>query len=231
MYDLEYLDEKNYKNVFSKVKKLKEDKAKPRQVASTDLQQFIKSLDVRCYTDLRMKTVAYVLLESYCRINELCNLKVEDIDFQAGLLTFEKTKNSNFRVVPVSKKVLNMLKVLIQENEVFNTEYIFTTVRGSQISANSLRRSMKEVSKRAGLTRYITPHQIRHAGAIESIKNGLDIRSLQKMLGHSRIETTTIYLNIHDESLIEAQSKYSPLSILENKSNLPSTTKARRRRL
>lgn len=46
MYDLEYLDEKNYKNVFSKVKKLKEDKAKPRQVASTDLQQFIKRVPV-----------------------------------------------------------------------------------------------------------------------------------------------------------------------------------------
>lgn len=231
MYDLEYLNEDNFKNVFSKVKKLKEDKAKPRQVPADDLKQFLKVLYTQYYTDLRMKTVVYALLESYCRVNELCNLKIDDIDFQTGLITLYKTKNSNFRVVPVSKKVLRMLKFLIKENEIFNTEYIFTTVRGSKISENSLRRSVREVSKRAGLTRNITPHQIRHAGAVESIRNGIDIRSLQKMLGHSKIETTTIYLNIHDESLIEAQSKYSPLSILENKSNLPSTTKARRRRL
>ena len=110
MYDLEYLNEDNFKNVFSKVKKLKEDKAKPRQVPADDLKQFLKVLDTQYYTDLRMKTVVYALLESYCRVNELCNLKIDDIDFQTGLITFNKTKNSNFRVVPVSKKVLSMLK-------------------------------------------------------------------------------------------------------------------------
>ncbi|MFD2829209.1 tyrosine-type recombinase/integrase [Corticicoccus populi] len=230
LYELEYLDEKDYKNVFLKVKKIKEDKKKPRQVSSEDLKDFMKELDIQYYADLRMKTAIYTFLESYCRVGELCSLKVGDIDFQANLITFNKTKNSNFRVVPVSKKVIRMLQVLIKESEVFDKDYVFYTNSGTPMTPGGMRKQFYLVSERAGLDENITPHRLRHSSSVEFLKNGGDIRSLQKMLGHSDIQTTTIYLNIHDNTLVEAQSKYSPLSILNGKTNAPATTKARRRR-
>lgn len=176
-----------------------------------------------------MKTIVYTFLESYGRASEVCGIKKEDIDFKVGLITFNKTKNSNFRVVPIGSKVLRMLKKLIDESESFNSEYIFLTNTGNKLHPDSLRRHFYEVSDRAGLKKRITAHRIRHTGAIEAISNGMDIRSLQKLLGHSDIATTMIYLDINDEVLIKSQDEYSPLSILE-RTAAPKTTKARRRR-
>lgn len=228
LHELEYLTD-NY-NPFLSIKTLKVQKTKPKQIAESDLKKFIRALDTNFYTDLRMKTIVYTFLESYGRASEVCGIKKEDIDFSTGLITFEKTKNSRFRVIPVGKKVLNMIKRLIQESEAFNSEYVFLTNTGDELHPDSLRRHFYEVSDRAGLKKRITAHRIRHTGAIEAVANGMDIRSLQKLLGHSDLATTMIYLDINDEVLIKSQDEYSPLSILERTAE-PKTTKARRRRV
>src|SRR5699024_3593945 len=107
LYELEYLHD-NY-NPFLSIKTLKVQKTKPKQIAESDLKKFIRALDTNFYTDLRMKTIVYTFLESYGRASEVCGIKKEDIDFKVGLITFNKTKNSNFRVVPIGSKVLRML--------------------------------------------------------------------------------------------------------------------------
>lgn len=150
LYELEYLSE-NY-NPFLSIKTLKFQKTKPKQIAESDLKKFVRALDTNFFTDLKMKTIVYTFLESYGRASEVCGIKKEDIDFKTGLIIFNKTKNSNFRVVSVGSKVLKMLKKLIAESESFNSEYVFLTNTGNKLHPDSLRRHFYEVSDGAGTT-------------------------------------------------------------------------------
>lgn len=210
---LGYIEEEHC--VFHDVEDLKVQKSPPRTVHPEDLNKFLRALEVNYYVDLRLKVLVYVFLESYGRAGEVLNLKKEDVDLEKGLVTFTRTKNREFRVVPISRKTTNLIKKMIKENEEFDSEYIFLSNVGDKLNPDSLRVHMYQVSDRAGIKSRITPHRLRHTGATEAIANGMNPRALQKLLGHQRLETTEIYASVSDETLQHSQDEYSPLSILE----------------
>lgn len=215
LLDYNYLDEKTYYNPLAKVKRLPVAKQKPRGVSKEDLNAFMKKIDTRFFVDLRLKTVVYLMLETMCRVEELTYVKKSDIDFDSRTITMTKTKNKEFRTLPFTRKTEILLKQLLDDIKEFDTEYVFINIRGHRINPAALRKTFAKTSELAGLEHPITPHRLRHSGAIEALSNGMNIRAVQKILGHGDIRTTMIYLNINDSHLIEAQEKYSALSILE----------------
>lgn len=215
LLDYNYLDEKTYYNPLAKVKRLPVAKQKPRGVSKQDLNAFMKKIDTRFFVDLRLKTAVYLMLETMCRVEELTYVKKSDIDFDSRTITMTKTKNKEFRTLPFTRKTEILLKQLLDDIKEFDTEYVFINIRGHRIAPAALRKTFAKTSELAGLENPITPHRLRHSGAIEALSNGMNIRAVQKILGHGDIRTTMIYLNINDSHLIEAQEKYSALSILE----------------
>ncbi|HBV22235.1 MAG TPA: hypothetical protein DEB42_00385 [Jeotgalicoccus sp.] len=227
LLDYNYLDEKTYYNPLAKVKRLPVAKQKPRGVSKEDLNAFMKKIDTRYFVDLRLKTAVYLMLETMCRVEELTYVKKSDIDFDSRTITMTKTKNKEFRTLPFTRKTEILLKQLIDDIKEFDTEYVFINTRGYRIAPAALRKTFAKTSELAGLEHPITPHRLRHSGAIEALSNGMNIRAVQKILGHGDLRTTMIYLNISDNHLIEAQEKYSALSMLtEDKKE----TKLRKRR-
>ena len=139
-----------------------------------------------------------LMYSSGLRVSELISLKVEEVNFQGGFLLI-KGKGSKERAVPVNEKSLKMLRGYMENlRPKFlkgrHSEFIFLTGRGRPMTRQRLWQALKSQAGRAGLD--MSPHVLRHSFATHMLEGGADLRSLQKMLGHSDISTTQIYTKV-----------------------------------
>jgi predicted RNA-binding protein with TRAM domain len=130
------------------------------------------------------------------RESEVINLQRKDFHFDEELLFIREGKGQKDRVVPLNHAVLKDMalkyaKDLQPDDKLFD------------ITRHGVYGLVKRYAKRAEIERNVHPHQLRHSFAVYSLKSGVDLRSLQKMLGHSRLETTAIYLQLTAGDLLE----------------------------
>ncbi|MCS7214891.1 MAG: site-specific tyrosine recombinase XerD [Thermodesulfovibrio sp.] len=159
--------------------------------------------------DIAMLELMYA---SGLRVSELVNLKMGDINFEAGFIRV-KGKAEKERVVPVAnrslervKKYLTDLRPKLLKNKA--SEYIFLNNRGGPMTRQRFWQNLKLIGKLAGVE--ITPHMLRHSFATHLLEGGADLRSLQKMLGHSDISTTQIYTKVSMDRLRKEYLKHHP---------------------
>ena len=135
----------------------------------------------------------YVMIEllysSGLRVSELVSLRLEDIHFDAGFLRVVG-KGSKERIVPVSLRALEKIKNYIkrERTEILKKKpsaYIFVTNRGGPMTRQRFWQTIKKTGKKLGIP--LSPHTMRHSFATHLLEGGADLRSLQKMLGHSDI--------------------------------------------
>lgn len=130
------------------------------------------------------------------RASELLNLKVTDVNIISGTIFIEGGKNNKDRYVPIHYKLKRVLTTYIKERKRLkkNSEWFFTGLRsGKRLTPKNLALICKKISKQAGLK--FTPHMLRHTFATEALNEGVDIFKTSKLLGHTDIKTTTIYLH------------------------------------
>lgn len=167
-------------------------------------------LDLAEYSQYRDYVVMLVILDCGVRINELLNVAIEDYNSKDRTITIrsETAKTRETRVLPISLKTARQLQRLINIAEANNEEYIFNSTYGSRIITHNVIKNFAKYGSRAGIKgKQTTPHQYRRTFAVEAVKAGLDIFSLQKMLGHANITTTRIYVNLDNSHLIKAHEK------------------------
>lgn len=142
------------------------------------------------------KLIIWILLDTGLRVSELCSLNPQNILWQQksirvsgkGGIYGKKTKK---RVVPMSKRVQSLL------------EHYFAINTKFPIGARQVQKIVKEVANRAKISKTVTPHILRHTFATLALQKNISIASVQKMLGHDRLATTSIYLNFTDEHVVE----------------------------
>jgi len=142
------------------------------------------------------KLVVYTLLDTGMRVSELANLKKENVKWQTGVIEIygkggiygKRTKRRN---VPLSPKVRKILEIQFAMSEKI------------ELSTRTIQRIIKKVAERAGITKDVTPHVLRHTFSINSIRGGVNLRALQEALGHDHISTTEIYLNYSGKNIAE----------------------------
>lgn len=146
--------------------------------------------------EVRDKAMLELLYATGLRVSELIGLKVSDLKLSMGFI--ECRDGDKLRVIPIenaAKTALNRYMdgprtVLCREQ----SEYLFTNVKGEQMSRQGFWKIIKFYAKKAKIEKDITPHMIRHSFASHMVNNGADLRAVQEMLGHSDISTTQIYL-------------------------------------
>jgi len=133
------------------------------------------------------------LLKSGLRNSELCNLRVENIDFKTGVFKVVegKGKKDRFALMPVS--LLNKLKIYLSGRE---SGYLFLNEHSKPFSTRTLQYIVKEIREKAAINKQITPHTLRHTFASVLINEGIDIRKIQRLLGHEDISTTQLYTHV-----------------------------------
>jgi integrase/recombinase XerD len=178
----------------SKVNIPKKEKKLPHVLSKKEINDMISSL-----TNIKHRLVISLLYSSGMRLSELINLKHTDINFIRNTIHVRQAKGKKDRITLLSKKVKKMLK-----ETHFGTVYVFEN-NGKKYSSKSIYEIVKKAAKQANITTNVYPHILRHSFATHLLESGTDIRYIQKLLGHARIETTSIYTYVaHDHLKIKS---------------------------
>lgn len=149
------------------------------------------------------KIAIQIMLATGIRVGELVSIRHEDIDLVNASLTIHGKGNRQRVVYLIDTKTKECLRRYLTRRQQVDTHepWIFVAKNGKQITTNQMRRKLKDIAKSAGIERRITPHMLRHTSATTWLEAGLDIRYVQKLLGHQSISTTEIYTQVTDEGL------------------------------
>ena len=157
---------------------------------------------------LRDRAIIFFLLDTGVRASELCQLCMNDVGYEGACV---HGKGSKDRIVPVSSSTRNHLKTYTSRRKRKGKDFVFLTQDARPLTSDSLRSIIVRVSERAGLLG-VHPHRFRHTFAINFLRNGGDIFSLQAILGHETFDMVKRYLAIAQLDIQEAHRKASPVS-------------------
>lgn len=140
------------------------------------------------------------------RVGEVCAIRLSDVDLSGGSIAIRGKGNRERRVFLADSGVHLQLDAYLKARAGTSPvdDTLLVTRLGTAASPDYIRRHLKKLAHNAGLERPVTPHMLRHSAATELLENGVDIRFVQKLLGHSSISTTEIYTHVSDASLRNA---------------------------
>ncbi|MDP2168751.1 MAG: site-specific tyrosine recombinase XerD [Thermodesulfovibrionales bacterium] len=161
---------------------------------------------------LRDFAMLELIYSSGLRVSELISLKTSDVNFEAGFLRVTG-KGSKERVVPAAQRALQKVKLYMEALRLKllgkkSSEYVFITARGRPMTRQRFFQAVKAYGKMCGVK--LSPHTLRHSFATHMLEGGADLRSLQKMLGHSDIATTQIYTKVSMDRTRKVYSAHHP---------------------
>ena len=162
---------------------------------------------------LRDKAMLELLYATGIRVSELISLKLSDVNLNASYIHCQDFNKD--RVVPFGNVAKNALKVYIRDARpamVANNEEdaLFTNCNGIPMSRQGFWKIVKHYQEKAGISKDITPHTLRHSFAAHLLENGADLKSIQEMLGHADISSTQIYTQIVSQKLKDVYIKAHP---------------------
>ncbi len=187
----------------------------PQILSVEEIDAIINSIDTSKAEGQRNKAILETLYSCGLRVTELIDLKISNLFFENGNIRIIG-KNNRERTVPISTKAIKEINLYLSEyrrtlkiNKA-DEDILFLNRRGRKLSRVMIFTIIKNITKKAGIKKSISPHTFRHSFATHLLKGGANLRDIQEMLGHTSIITTEIYTHIDDEYLKETISTYHP---------------------
>ena len=180
-------------------------------ITEDELKRLLNSPSGGDPKNLRDKAILELLFSTGLRVSELCSLNRDSVDLNHDEFSI-RGKGEKIRVVFLSDEARSVLKEYLDKRG--DTEDAMFIQLGGKMSdsmrltSRSIERMIAFYAKKAGISKKVTPHTIRHSFATDLLRNGADIRSVQVMLGHSSISTTQIYTHITDKELRNVHKKF-----------------------
>ncbi len=176
-------------------------KALPKYLKEREVQKLLNAPD---RNNLRDRLILRILYRCGLRVSELANLRIENIMFADNHIIVRHGKGGKDRIVPMDHYTLDLIEDYIRDEETRElpmTGYLIQSARGDTISTRQVERLVAEYGLKAGISQHIHPHMLRHSFAVHCLKSGMNLRTVQKMLGHSSLTTTQIYLDITGDDI------------------------------
>ena len=204
------LDNKEYQIVFDKVS-LKKGSYLPETISISDVNRLINTYDHSNFMNSRNLTLIDFMYSTACRVSELCDVRVSDLDFEEDFLKLFG-KGSKQRIVPIGSELkINLLKYLKIRDELTTQEpYLFLSKNMKKLDRSAIFRIIKKSATLSDNNLSIHPHTLRHSAATHMLEAGCDLRTLQELLGHTSVSTTKIYTKLTKEFLIEIFKESHP---------------------
>lgn len=184
----------------------KVEKKLPKIVYPVQLEEILSTPDKTTVVGLRDALVLELLYSTGVRVSELVNIKISDININSKeILIFGK--GSKERIVLFGNRCLKLINDYLDNSRIhfvnskYPSEYLLLSKTGKQINTREIRNIIDRTVNEAGLKLHISPHVLRHTFATDMLNNGSDLRSVQELLGHESLSTTTIYTHITNERL------------------------------
>lgn len=180
------------------VKTPKRAKSLPKSLNEDEVKRLIKAAAAdrrqRKFTRTRDKLILSLLYSSGLRVSELVSLKVNDIDLKDRTIRI-RGKGNKDRMVLFDQKTKKLIEDYLHERT-WESEYLFLNRFGKPLTPRYIQITIKNYAIKAGIKKKVTPHILRHSFATHLLKNGVDIRAIQQLLGHSNLSTTQIYTSV-----------------------------------
>jgi integrase/recombinase XerD len=201
-------------DISTKLKLVKVPKDTIHPLSPQEVKKIFKVLDLSNYADYRDFCIMLVMLETGVRVNEASNIMLSEVNQKLKLLTVrsETSKTREERHLPISAKTMKYLEKLITIAKSNGELHLFNSTLGGRVATMTIIKNFDKYGKRAGIDHRCTPHVFRHIMAVNSVKAGMDIFTLQKLLGHSNITTTRQYIQLSTDDLISSHDKVNVIS-------------------
>jgi site-specific recombinase XerD len=205
-------------NPFTRIKIPKPPQKVIPAFSEAQIRALLDTIDTSTPQGYRDYVVIVTLLDTALRITELTNLHLEDLRLDEGVLKV-MGKGGKERLIPIGKAVQRLLWRYINnyrpEPSVPNRDYLFLTADGRQLTKGRIQKRMALYGKKASLSGVrCSPHTLRHTGAVNFLRNGGDVFSLQRLLGHSTLSMTRHYCELADIDVKRAHTIASPVDNL-----------------
>lgn len=186
-------------------------------ISIDDLKKIINGPDLETTKGLRDRSIIELLFSTGLRVSELCSLN-RDLDLGRDEFSI-RGKGEKIRVVFLSESAKKIIKKYLEKRDDMD-EAMFVQVAGKggesllkkqvsiRLTPRSIERIIKFYATKAGISKKVTPHVIRHSFATDLLSNGADLRSVQALLGHANITTTQVYTHVTDRHLGEVHKKF-----------------------
>ena len=193
-------------NPASLISNPKVEKTLPNYLNYSDLEKLLNYPDINKKYGLRDALILEMLYSSGCRVSELANIKMEDINFSERKIII-LGKGNKERYVFYGSKCEELLNKYVKDHDF---EYLFTNKHGNKLNERIIRKIVDDNARRAGLDVHVTPHTLRHTYATHLLNDGADLKSVGDLLGHENLSTTQIYTHISNERLRNVYLKAHP---------------------
>ena len=204
----------NIPNVLENMIRLKTKKTLPK-VLTIEEVELLLDIELKTPFDFRNKAMLELMYSSGLRVSELLDLTLTDIDFENDLVKIFG-KGAKERIVPIGDYALKALSKYVCEyrNSLikFPTDIIFLNNHGKKMSRSGFFKIINKIREEKGIKKEISPHILRHSFATHMLECGADLRSIQELLGHENMSTTSIYTHVRSDLLRKEYDEYHPRS-------------------
>jgi site-specific recombinase XerD len=211
---LKYLRKRNVDSLNPERIELAKVGARDLDLISTDeLNRLMAGPKPTTLQGLRDKAIMELLFSTGLRVSELCGLDQDDVDLSREEFSV-RGKGEKVRVVFLSPAAKDAIKKYLgKRGDIDPAMFVqmgkaAKSAKDLRLTPRSVERLIKQYAVKAGITRKVTPHVIRHSFATDLLESGADLRSVQALLGHSNISTTQVYTHITDKHLREVHKKF-----------------------
>jgi site-specific recombinase XerD len=176
-------------NRFYSIDRPRKSKKLPKVISKAEVKALISKA-----ANIKHKCIISLLYSAGLRKNELLNLKFSDIDSSRMFVIVRQGKNKKDRQTILSPSVLDDLR---EYYKIWKPKtFLFESPKGTRYSGSSVQQLVRDAAKRAGINKPVSPHMLRHSFATHLLEDGVDLRYIQSLLGHSSTKTTEVYTHV-----------------------------------
>ncbi len=193
-------------NIFNSIRNPKLEKKLPNYLSYEELGDILDSIDISTPTGIRNRLLIEMFYATGCRVSELINIKMSDINFTNKSIRI-MGKGSKERIVYYGDYAQIYLNMYLETEFNKDSKYLFLNDKKDAMSVQDVEVIIRYIVKDLALKTHVTPHTLRHTFATHLLNNGADIKSVQELLGHASLNTTGIYTHVSNERLKEVYLK------------------------
>lgn len=186
----------------------------PSILTTDEVERLLATPNTATNLGVRDRAILEVMYATGLRVSELIHLNLNELHLEMGLIE-TVGKGDKQRVIPIGDVAIKWLNEYLQgprgallKNQ--NYDIVFLNQHGRPMTRQGIWKNLKQLVLKAGITKNITPHTLRHSFATHLLENGADLRIVQELLGHADISTTQIYTHVTQQRLTNVYNKYHP---------------------
>ncbi len=185
----------------------------PEVLTLKEVEHLLAAPDPKTTLGLRNSAMLELLYATGLRVSELCRLRRDDVNLDAGVLS-AVGKGRKQRLVPIGESALDFLSEYLRTARPVldrkRSDFLFLSQRGYPLTRQAFWKMVKTCARHAGIRKAIYPHMLRHSFATHLLERGADLRAVQAMLGHADISTTQIYTHVSRSHLVKIYRRHHP---------------------